>query len=136
MTSSSIESGTAPEAVRAPGGGDPGVLSVRLFGWMTLGVLAAFLINNYLTHWQDLPGVAPLFDSAAEDAAPALAWLQLGIYLVGLLIPLAYVVRHRARSLRDDSKRVSDINAFFIRGAFWAVLLVGLAREQDAHGVA
>lgn len=128
MSSLNNGSDASPDAARAPRGSDAGALSVRLFGWMMLALLAAFLINNFLTHWQDLPGVAPAFEALTNgaDAPPALSWLQLSLYGIGLLLAFAYVTRYREQSLRDDSKRISDLNAYFVRGAFWAVLIVGL----------
>lgn len=93
----------------------------RLFGWSVLAVLAAYLINNYLTYWQGLPG------SMAYASGDPLAFLQLGLYVLAIALAFAYVLRDRAGPLRADSKRISDINAFIIRAAFWAVLLVGLA---------
>ena len=35
------------------------------------------------------------------------------------------VQRTKDRTLREDSKRISDINAYLIRAMFWAVLIVG-----------
>lgn len=95
----------------------------RLFGWMVLAVLAVFLINNYLNYWQDMPGVAPVL----RGGAPLLSWFQLALYGVAVALALAYVATHRDTTLRQDSQRISDINAYVIRTAFWAVLLVGLA---------
>ncbi|WP_205470553.1 hypothetical protein [Breoghania sp. L-A4] len=96
---------------------------VRLFGWTVLAVLAVFLINNYLNYWQDLPGVAPVLNGGA----PLLSWVQLALYGAGAGLAMFYVFTHRGVTLRQDSQRISDINAFLIRAAFWAVLLVGLA---------
>lgn len=97
---------------------------VRLFGWIMLAVLAAFLLNNYLTVWQGLPGVAPVFGSSGQ--ASAVSWLQFGIYIAAALIAAIYVRRTPERSLRADSQRISNINAYLIRAAFWAVVIVGL----------
>ncbi|MBA5777359.1 TRAP transporter small permease subunit [Stappia sp. F7233] len=97
---------------------------VRLFGWIMLAVLAAFLLNNYLTVWQGLPGIAPVFGTGGQ--ASSTAWLQLGIYFASALIAVFYVRRTPERSLRSDSQRISALNAYLIRAAFWAVLIVGL----------
>lgn len=100
---------------------------VRSFGWMMLAVLAAFLFNNYLNFWQDLPGISPIFGGDARgDGSIVQSWAQLGIYVGAMAAAYLYVLRTRERTLREDSKRISDINAYIIRAAFWAVLIVGL----------
>ncbi|MBO0346996.1 TRAP transporter small permease subunit [Roseibium limicola] len=100
---------------------------VRIFGWAVLCVLAAFLLNNYLNYWQDLPGVAPIFGGAANGSLGlAWSWAQLGLYGLACLIAVAHVLRTRTVSLRQDALCISAINAYIIRAAFWAVLIVGL----------
>ncbi|MEM9629713.1 MAG: TRAP transporter small permease subunit [Pseudomonadota bacterium] len=99
----------------------------RLFGWIVLAVMAAFLLNNYLTYWQNLPGIAPIFGGRANGSLPLLwSWLQLGLYAVLVIWAFAYVLRSSQTTLREDSLKISNINAFIIRAAFFAVLIVGL----------
>ena len=99
----------------------------RLFGWIVLAVMAAFLLNNYLTYWQNLPGIAPIFGGRANGSMPMLwSWLQLGLYAVLVIWAFAYVLRNGQATLREDSLKISNINAFVIRAAFFAVLIVGL----------
>ncbi len=98
----------------------------RLFGWIVLAVMAAYLLNNYLTYWQDFPGIDPIFGRPANGSLPILwSWLQMALYALLVLTAVAYVLRS-SNTLRQDSKRISDINAFLIRSAFFAVLIVGL----------
>jgi len=98
----------------------------RLFGWIVLAVMAAYLLNNYLTYWQGFPGIDPIFGRPANGALPILwSWLQMALYALMALTAVAYVLRS-SNTLRQDSKRISDINAFLIRAAFFAVLIVGL----------
>jgi TRAP-type mannitol/chloroaromatic compound transport system permease small subunit len=105
------------------GGGRP----FRLFGWSVLAIMAGFLLNNYLTYWQDLPGIAPVFGGKANGSFPVIwSWLQLGLYAVLLLSAVSYVLRTSDIALRDDSKRINSINAYLIRSMFFAVLIVGL----------
>lgn len=96
-----------------------GVRLVQFFGWGSLGVLAALLINNYLTFWLDWPG-----GNAALNGGSALSYVQLGLYAfaIGIAASLAF---GQQRDLRRDSAIISDVNMFFIRGAFWAVFMVG-----------
>lgn len=98
----------------------------RLFAWTVLALMAAFLLNNYLTYWQDLPGVAPIFGGVANGSAPMFwSWLQLALYVALVAYAASYVFR-TGKTLREDSIRISNINTYLIRAAFFAVLIVGL----------
>ena len=111
---------TAPESYAAPGG----ALStgVRLFGWLNLTLLTVFLVNNVLTYSFDWPGS----DAALAGEGGVLAALQLGAYAVAALLTLGYVFGAASPTLRTDAKIIHNANAFLIRAAFWAVLLVGV----------
>lgn len=98
-------------------------LFVRIFGWTMLASLLTYLINNYLIVKYNFPGVTPLF--AGEVSIQAL--IQSGLYLVGFLVALIYVLGNRATSLRADASTITKINTYIIRACFWAVLLVGIA---------
>ena len=108
-------------------------LMVRVFGWMIISALAVFIINNYLTFWQGWPGAAAALGigkhQQATGAAAGLAWTQFGAYLVGLILAAVYVSRTYDMTLRQDNERITAINAFIIRCAFFAVLYVGIADE-------
>ncbi|MBO6757958.1 MAG: TRAP transporter small permease subunit [Roseibium sp.] len=102
-------------------------ISYRTFAWLVLFIMAAFLLNNYLTYWQDLPGVAPIFGGEANaDGAIVWSWVQLALYGAAIVWAILHVQRTRTTTLREDSKRISDINAYLIRAMFWAVLIVGI----------
>ncbi|WP_153771850.1 TRAP transporter small permease subunit [Labrenzia sp. CE80] len=108
-------------------GSSKGPVPVRTFGWIILAVMAAFLLNNYLNYWQGLPGVAPIFGGPVNGSMPILwSWVQLGLYAMAVVLAFLHVGRTKSVTLREDAKRISDINAFLIRAAFWAVLIVGL----------
>jgi len=94
---------------------------VRLFGWGVLAVMAAFLLNNFLTHGAGLPGAA--FDGSGGFGG----LVQAALYGVAIVLTIAYVATHKATSLRVDGARIADINTFLIRAAFWCVLIVGVA---------
>lgn len=103
--------------------GPGGARSVRIFGWFVLAGLAAFLINNVLSLGYDWPGA----DSAFAGGG-GLAWVQLLLYpLLGVVFAWWFVVRQGGVTLREDAERITRFNAFIVRAAFWAVLLVGLA---------
>lgn len=98
----------------------------RLAGWTVLALVAAFLLNNYLTYWQDLPGVQPIYGGAANGSLRIVwSWLQLALYVALVAVAFSYVLRSD-KTLREDSARITEINAFLIRAAFFAVLIVGL----------
>ncbi|MEL6277855.1 MAG: TRAP transporter small permease subunit [Pseudomonadota bacterium] len=109
---------TPPEA---SSGSDSGVLLTRLFSWVMLAVLIAFLANNFLTHWAGLPGARAVLGDGG-----ALAALQAALYAVMVALAVFFVTRNGDQTLRQDSKRISDMNAFFIRAAFWAVVMIGV----------
>lgn len=114
------------QETQSPGAGPPAVtLLVRLGGWLVLAALLVFLVNNYLTNWLGWPGPAAALGNATPGGA--MAWLQLALYPAGFAIALAYVLWSRDRELRDDSLRISNVNAVLIRMAFYAVLYVGIA---------
>ncbi|ADZ69254.1 Hypothetical permease protein [Polymorphum gilvum SL003B-26A1] len=118
----------ASSSTRMPSAPVRGVILIRLFGWVNLAVMAAFLLNNYLTYWQGLPGIAPVFGGSGNGSmAIGFAWAQAGLYGLLSVVAVLFVLRTATRPLRVDSRCVSDINAFLIRAAFWAVLSVGIA---------
>ena len=110
---------------------------LRVFAWTLVSVLFVFLINNYLTFWRDWPGLTTIYGElgifgAAAPKTPLtpellmLGWVQLFTYVLAFIAPIAYVAVHKHRTLREDSKVMTDITAYIARAAFWAVLLVGL----------
>ena len=96
---------------------------LRVFGWGILAVTFAFVVNNFLTYGAGLPGSALVSNA---DTASAVSWIQFTIYPAAVIIAALYVLRNQNCSLREDSSRISNINTFFIRAAFWAVLLIGI----------
>jgi len=102
----------------------PGVFATltRMFGWGMLAVLGAYLINMILTTAAGWPGVAALFDGEAN----ARSALQLALYVGGAALAILWTSRHRDTPLRVDSERVSAINTYLVRAAFFGVLFVGL----------
>ena len=97
-------------------------LFFRYFAWSVVATLFAYLFNTYLTFWLKWPGSA----MALGPDATALAWLQILLYLLGIAGPAAFVVRSKARSLRQDNAALTAIASYIVRAAFWAVLLIGI----------
>lgn len=92
-----------------------------LFGWINLGLLAAFIVSAFLTNGFNWPGVA-LF-TAGEGPW---AWAQLALYVVATLAAAAYAYSRRTVPLRVEADRVTRLNNFVIRAAFWMVLIIGI----------
>ena len=114
--------GVAVAGTRGPTDHPSVELMARIFGWATLICLAVFLFNDFLVYWLRWPGAA-VYSNGSVDAR---SWLQAGLYAAVLPIAAWISLRHRDHPLRDESRRVDRINAFLLRAAFWAVLLIGL----------
>ena len=101
------------------GTGQPAPM-VRFFGWITLGVLAAFFICNILiVGW----GFPPARQALSGDLR---SFVLVAIYVVGLALAMTWVLRTSHRSLRHEARAISDFNAYLIRACFITVLFVGL----------
>jgi len=98
-------------------------LVVCVFGWIMLSVLAAFLFNNFLTYWLGWPGAV----GVAGHASLVRSWTQAGLYPAAFAIGVTFAFRNFEYSLRAECQRISKVSSFVIRGAFWAVLLIGLS---------
>ena len=110
--------------VSASSGDAPLTLTLcRIFAWSMIAVLFAFLINNYLNYWQSWPSASSVFGGAFS----AQGSIQLLLYALAPATAIAYVLRLPTSLLRPDSETIYAMNAYIVRAAFWAVLLVGLA---------
>ena len=105
-------------AYSPPRTGDPAP-ATRLFGWLMLMALAAFMINNVLSLTFGFE------DPISQMGTDGL--LKIGVYVVAAAAAAAMVFARRDVSLRFDAKIISDFNAYLIRSCFWAVLFVGVA---------
>jgi len=97
--------------------------AIRLFGWIMLSILLAFVANNFLTYGLGLPGA----ESAWSENASTLSYVQAASYPVLILLAALMVSKNSGTTLREDSLRISNINTVLIRCAFWVVLIVGMA---------
>jgi TRAP-type mannitol/chloroaromatic compound transport system permease small subunit len=95
---------------------------VRIFGWSMLVCVAAYLVNNFFYIRFDWPGAV-----SAVSGGGATAMIQAAIYVIPLLLVVAFVVRTPTRALRWESLVISNFNIFLVRACFWAVVLVGIA---------
>ena len=127
MSSSVADSGPASGFHESPSGRThTGAVATRLFGWLMLAIVGAFVFNNYLTYWWDFPGVGPLLGEPANGSPNTfLSLVQLAIYALLIGVAVAHVMRDREATLRSESRRIVAINSYLIRGAFFAVVIVG-----------
>lgn len=100
-----------------------GLTLCRIFAWSMVGVLFAFLLNNYLNYWQGWPSASSVFDGRFST----LGLIQAALYVVAVAAAFRYVMTSRTGLLRPDSEKIYAISAAIIRGAFWAVVLIGIA---------
>lgn len=112
------------------------LVTLRVFALSMTGIALLFVLNNYLTYWWNWTGVTTLYAQlgwfgleppakALSARAMALGWLQLALYIVPVIGLMALVWRTRTRTLRADSAMLTGVATYLVRGAFWAVLLVG-----------
>jgi len=114
------------DAVPAPVSSDAAPLALtlcRLFAWVMIGVLFAFLFNNYLNFWQRWPTASSVFAGAYS----ALGLVQVAIYVLAVGAAIGYVLRSPTSLLRPDSVAIYAMTAFIVRAAFWAALFIGVA---------
>ena len=97
----------------------PAAFLLRLFAWGTVTVTLAFLFENWLVHWRGLPGAARVL-TTGEGVLAAL------VYALAAAVAVGLAVRGAGGTLREDSDRIAALVAWIVRGAFFAVLLIGL----------
>ena len=107
------------EALRAEIEAKPARVT-RVFGWVTLTVLAAFLINNVLV-------VAWGYPTLLEIGSGGGAYLLAAIYVAAIILGLLLVFMTPDRSLRADARGIHNFNVYLIRALFFGVLFVGIA---------
>lgn len=102
-----------------PRTGEP-ALVVRLFGWIMLALVAAFLIANVLIVGWDYPALG------AISSGDPRAFVILAIYALCIALAVARVFKTSNIALRYEARQISDFNAYLIRGCYFAVLFVGI----------
>lgn len=112
--------------------------TARWLGWTVVAAAFAFIVNSYLTFHLDWPGFETLMNDLGLFAAASpnksltgsdlvLGWLQAALYAACAIGPYLYVSRTGNRSLRQDAMALHAFSNYFIRAAFWMVVLVGTA---------
>ena len=92
----------------------------RYLGWITVSLLVAFLINNFLNIYFGFEvGISTLFKPSFTGSFAVL------VYLLRIAAGIWQVNRTIGESYRIQAKKLHDFNVYFLRGCFYAVLLVG-----------
>ncbi len=91
-----------------------------------LALLAGFFLNNILIVGFDFPSLDGPF---GDDIR---AWLLILVYAFFLGSSAVFVLCTPDRALRYDARKISDFNAYLIRGCFFAVLFTGIADAMIA----
>jgi len=102
---------------------DKFALYLRWFAWSIIGLMAVYLLNCYLSYWQNWPSALPLIQ---DGELGVLTFVQTAFYFAAIWAAAVFVIRTAGeRTLRTDSDTLNGISTFIIRAAFWSVLLVG-----------
>lgn len=97
-------------------------LLCRFLSWSVVAVLFAFLLNCYLSYWRDWPGAK----AALTEAGNGQAWMQVLLYVMGMVAAGLWVLSTRSRSLRADDAAMTRLATYLVESAFWMVLLIGV----------
>ncbi|WP_339947519.1 TRAP transporter small permease subunit [uncultured Albimonas sp.] len=104
-------------------GGNDGVDRLfRCLAWANLAVLATFVIQVWLVQIVGIPGPG----EALAGGGDLRGWLLVLMYPLAALVGCGLVLRTPVIGLREDADRITAFNFWLIRGAFFAVLYVGL----------
>ena len=96
-------------------------LLIRSFGWIILGLIFSFLVNNILVLSLNYPTFYSIFNQLNISS-----FIIIGIYILGVVLPISFVILSQSNTLRFDAQMLHKFNIYLIRSCFWAVILVGL----------
>ena len=90
-----------------------------------------FILNNYLTFWQDWPGVGRILGAGTQaplhGTAMLQGWLQVASYVLPVIAIVIIALRTTQRPFASDAAFLSSIAAYIIATAFWSTFLIGIA---------
>ncbi|MEO1397555.1 MAG: TRAP transporter small permease subunit [Pseudomonadota bacterium] len=121
----SLNVADTPTGATSHGGGgrDMTKFITRGFGWAMLTFFVAWMINALMTLSFGWPG-ALTFLTGENSLASS---FQFALFPLAIGLAFGWVYCTEQVTLRQDAARVSNLNEFLIRWAFFAVLLVGIA---------
>ena len=97
------------------------ILLFRSFGWIILGLISSFIINNVFVLSYDFPTYYNIFNDLNWKS-----YLTLGFYILGFIIPILFVISSPLNTLKFDASILHQFNVYLIRACFWVVILVGI----------
>ena len=97
------------------------ILLFRSLGWVVLGLISSFFINNIFVLSNDFPTYYNMFNSSNWKS-----YLTLVFYILGFIIPILFVLSSPLNTLKFDAAILHNFNIFLIRACFWVVILVGI----------
>ena len=92
----------------------------RYLGWITISLLAGFLLNNFSNIYFGFEGASALFNSLSGTAL-----ISLLVYVVSVTVAIWQVNRTLNESYRQQANSLHNFNVYFLRGCFFAVLFIG-----------
>ena len=92
----------------------------RYLGWITISLLVALLVNNFLNIYFDVERALSLVNSFSGTAI-----ISFLIYIVAVSVAIWQVKRTLHESFREQAKNLHDFNIYFLRACFFAVLFIG-----------
>ena len=92
----------------------------RYLGWITICLLAAFIINNFLNIYMGFNGI---FSLASKFSITGI--ISTIVYIICIALGVWQVNRTIYENYRMQAKRLHSFNVYFLRGCFFAVLFVG-----------
>lgn len=94
--------------------------------------MCSYCIATYMAYWWNWPTIVSIGQSVGlvSGTPPAgmnmlLAIVQIAIYVIPIVVIAVYVQRTASVTLRQDAQVLNGIAGFFVRTAYWAVLIVG-----------
>ena len=92
----------------------------RYLGWITISLLVAFLINNFLNIYLEFNSVTSLLTERSFTGI-----ISTLVHIVCIALAIWQVNRTIHENYRMQAKKLHDFNVYFLRACFFAVLFVG-----------
>ena len=95
-------------------------LILKLFGWLSISLVVAFLIDNVMIVGFNFPGAFSIFSNFSLEG-----FLEFLIYIIIASITF-FIVRKSNSNFRSNSQILHNLNIYLIRSFFWIILITGL----------
>ena len=95
-------------------------LFLKLFGWLSISLVAAYLLDNIMIVGFNFPGAFSIFKDFS-----LVGLFELFIYVIAGLVTY-FIVKKSNLNFRNNSIILHNFNIYLIRSFFWIVLIIGL----------